>query len=49
MIQASIDAVDVDELTDVLEEPDEPAPDEYEGIVEPEIIVATPTLSLIHI
>ena len=43
MIQASIDAVDVDELTDVLEEPDEPAPEEYEGIVEPEIMVATPT------
>jgi len=43
MIQASIDAVDVDELTDVLEEPDEPAPEEHEGIVEPEIIVAPPT------
>ena len=43
MIQASIDAVDVDELTDVLEEPDEPAPLEYEGIVEPEIVVSAPT------
>ena len=43
MIQASIDAVDVDELTGVLEEPDEPAPLEYEGTVEPEIVVAAPT------
>ena len=42
MIQASIDAVDVDELTDVLEEPDEPAPLEHEGIVEPEMTVTTP-------
>ncbi len=39
MIQASIDAVDVDELTDVLEEPDDPSPLEYEDIVEPEIVV----------
>ncbi|MEC9090119.1 MAG: hypothetical protein VYC11_02000, partial [Candidatus Thermoplasmatota archaeon] len=43
MIQASIDAVDVDELTDVLEEPDEPAPLEHEGVVEPEVIVSPPT------
>jgi hypothetical protein len=43
MIQASIDAVDVEELTDVLEEPDEPAPIEHEGIVEPEVVVTTPT------
>ena len=43
MIQASIDAVDVDELTDVLDEPDEPAPIEHEGIVEPEVVVTTPT------
>ena len=43
MIQASIDAVDVDELTDVLEEPDEPAPLEHEGVVEPEVIVPPPT------
>ncbi len=43
MIQASIDAVDVDELTDVLEEPDEPAPLEHEGIVEPEMVVEAPT------
>lgn len=43
MIQASIDAVDVDELTDVLEEPDEPAPIEHEGTIEPEIVAATPT------
>ena len=43
MIQASIDAVDVDELTDVLEEPDEPAPIEHEGIVEPETIDAAPS------
>jgi hypothetical protein len=43
MIQASIDAVDVDELADVLDQPDEPAPVEHEGIVEPEIIVSTPT------
>ena len=42
MIQASIDAVDVEELTDVLEEPDEPAPIEHEGIVEPEPVVTTP-------
>ena len=34
MIQASIDAVDVDELTDVLEEPDEPGPEENEGVVD---------------
>ena len=43
MIQASIDAVDVEELTDVLEEPDEPAPIEHEGIVEPEVVATTPT------
>ena len=43
MIQASIDAVDVEELTDVLEEPDEPAPIEHEGIVEPEVVITTPT------
>ena len=43
MIQASIDAVDVDELTDVLEEPDEPAPIEHEGIVEPETVDAAPS------
>ena len=43
MIQASIDAVDVDELTDVLEEPDEPAPVDNEGIVEPEIIMTAPS------
>ena len=43
MIQASIDAVDVDELTGVLGEPDEPAPLEHEGTVEPEIVVATST------
>ena len=43
MIQASIDAVDVDELTEVLDEPDEPAPIEHEGIVEPEIIESSPT------
>jgi hypothetical protein len=39
MIQASIDAVDVDELTEVLEEETEPAVGETEGIVEPETIV----------
>ena len=38
MIQASIDSVDVDELTEVLDEPDDPPPLEYEGIVEPEIV-----------
>ncbi|MFL2947327.1 MAG: hypothetical protein ACJZ4J_04040 [Candidatus Poseidoniales archaeon] len=43
MIQASIDAVDVEELTDVLEEPDDPAPIEHEGIVEPEVVITTPT------
>ena len=43
MIQASIDAVDVDELTDVLTEPDEPGPVDNEGVVEPEIVVAAPT------
>jgi hypothetical protein len=43
MIQASIDAVDVDELTGVLGEPDDPAPLEHEGTVEPEIVVATST------
>jgi hypothetical protein len=43
MIQASIDAVDVEELTDVLDEPDEPAPIEHEGIVEPEVAITTPT------
>ena len=42
MIQASIDAVDVDELTDVLGEPDEPGPVDNEGIVESEIIVTAP-------
>ena len=31
MIQASIDSVDVDELTEVLDEPDDPPPLEYEG------------------
>ena len=43
MIQASIDAVDVDELTGVLEEPDEPGPIDNEGIVESEIVLTTPT------
>ena len=43
MIQASIDAVDVDELTGVLEEPDEPGPIDNEGIVESEIVQTTPT------
>ena len=43
MIQASIDAVDVDELTDVLESPDEPGPVDNEGIVESEIIMTAPT------
>ncbi len=43
MIQASIDAVDVDELADVLTEPDEPGPVDNEGVVEPEIVVAAPT------
>jgi hypothetical protein len=43
MIQASIDAVDVDELADVLDEPDEPAPLEYQDLVEPEIVVSAPT------
>ena len=43
MIQASIDAVDVDELTDVLTEPDEPGPVDNEGVVEPEISVTAPT------
>ena len=42
MIQASIDSVDVDELTEVLDEPDEPAPIEHEGIIEPEIIESSP-------
>ena len=42
MIQASIDAVDVDELTGVLEEPDEPGPIDNEGIVESEIVLTTP-------
>ena len=35
MIQASIDSVDVEELTEVLDEPDDPPPLELEGIVEP--------------
>ena len=43
MIQASIDAVDVDELTGVLEEPDEPGPIDNEGIVESEIVLTAPT------
>ena len=43
MIQASIDAVDVDELTNVLDEPDEPGPVDNEGIVESEIIMTAPT------
>ncbi len=43
MIQASIDAVDVEELTDVLGEPDEPGPVDNEGIVESEIIMTAPT------
>ena len=43
MIQASIDAVDVDELTGVLEEPDEPGPIDNEGIVESEIVLTTST------
>ncbi|MCS5534529.1 MAG: SAP domain-containing protein [Candidatus Poseidoniales archaeon] len=43
MIQASIDAVDVDELTNVLDEPDEPGPVDNEGIVESEIIITAPT------
>ncbi len=43
MIQASIDAVDVDELTDVLGGPDEPGPVDNEGIVESEIIMTAPT------
>ena len=43
MIQASIDAVDVEELTDVLGEPDEPGPIDNEGIVESEIIMTAPT------
>ncbi len=43
MIQASIDAVDVDELTNVLDEPDEPGPVGNEGIVESEIIMTAPT------
>ena len=42
MIQASIDAVDVDELTGVLEEPDEPGPIDNEGILESEIVLTTP-------
>ena len=42
MIQASIDSVDVDELTEVLDEPDDPPPFEYEGVVEPEIVESTP-------
>ena len=43
MIQASIDAVDVEELTDVLTEPVEPGPADNEGVVEPEIAVTAPT------
>jgi len=43
MIQASIDAVDVDELADVLTEPDEPGPVDNEGVVESEIVVVAPT------
>ena len=43
MIQASIDAVDVDELTNVLGEPDERGPVDNEGIVESEIIMTAPT------
>ena len=43
MIQASIDAVDVDELTGVLEEADEPGPIDNEGIVDSEIVLTTPT------
>lgn len=42
MIQASIDSVDVDELTEVLDEPDDPPPIEYEGVIEPEIVEAPP-------
>ena len=42
MIQASIDSVDVDELTEVLDEPDDPPPLEHEGIVEPEIVDSNP-------
>ena len=39
MIQASIDAVDVDALSEVLESDETPAPEEPEGIVEPEPVV----------
>ena len=42
MIQASIDSVDVDELTEVLDEPDDPPPLEHEGVVEPEILDSSP-------
>ena len=42
MIQASIDSVDVYELTEVLDEPDDPPPLEYEGVIEPEIVETTP-------
>ncbi len=42
MIQASIDSVDVDELTEVLDEPDEPTPIENEGIVELESADSSP-------
>ena len=42
MIQASIDSVDVEELTEVLDEPDDPPPLEHEGIVEPEIVDSNP-------
>ncbi|MEE2759777.1 MAG: hypothetical protein VYA86_07360 [Candidatus Thermoplasmatota archaeon] len=42
MIQASIDSVDVDELTEVLDEPDDPPPIEHEGTVEPEIVDSSP-------
>ena len=42
MIQASIDSVDVEELTEVLDEPDDPPPIEHEGVVEPEIVESSP-------